>query len=254
MNAIHIKGVCLGEGRPKTIVSLMDAEVGGLVQSARRAVDAGADCLEWRADFAHDCHDAAAMTQTGEELVRSLPHTPLVFTFRSTGQGGRQELCIDEYLALNQAIAAAHAADVVDIEVGIGDDNVRALVRAAHAQGLAAIVSHHDFAETPSVEWMTDQLARMAELGADIPKLAVAAQSAVDCLHLMEATAAAHRQLDRPLITMAMGACGTISRLAGEAVGSAATFCALGTASAPGQVELVTATKALDALHDAHRL
>lgn len=251
MTAIEIKGVRLGEGRPKTIVSLMDAEANGLVASARRAVDAGADCLEWRADYAHDYRDATAIAQIGKELNRLLPHTPLVFTFRSVSQGGQRNLSVDEYLTLSQAIAEALAADIIDIEAGIGDDNVRALVRAVHGRGLAAIVSHHDFAKTPSVAWMTNQLVRMAELGADIPKLAVAAQGVEDCLRLMEATAAAHAKLCRPLITMAMGTHGALSRLAGEIVGSAATFCALGTTSAPGQVELAVATKALGALHDA---
>jgi methylthioribose-1-phosphate isomerase len=52
---------------------------------------------------------------------------------------------------------------------------------------------------------MVEQLKHMAALGADLPKLAVMAQSAADCMRLMEASAQAHDALQRPLITMAMG-------------------------------------------------
>ena len=46
MAVLDIKGVRIGEGRTKTIVSLMEADQEGLLATAARAVAAGADCLE----------------------------------------------------------------------------------------------------------------------------------------------------------------------------------------------------------------
>ena len=43
---------------------------------------------------------------------------------------------------------------------------------------------------------------------------------------------------ETPIITMSMGALGAVSRLSGEAIGSAMTFANPGKASAPGQVSL----------------
>jgi 3-dehydroquinate dehydratase-1 len=131
----------------------------------------------------------------------------------------------------------------------MGDEAVHDLVGRAHAQGIHSIVSHHEFACTPSTTWMVHKLKHMASMGAHMPKLAVMARSTSDCLRLMEATAMAHDELETPLITMAMGAEGALSRLAGEAVGSALTFCALEKPSAPGQVGLREATLVLDGLH-----
>ena len=250
MNSFTVKGVCFGSGRPKTIVSLMDACEEALVTCAKRVVATGVDCLEWRADFASDL-GKAAVAHTGRTLMEVLPATPLVFTFRSAGQGGTRAIEPDVYTKLVHTVIEAQAADIVDVELGIGTDAVRELVTLAHAHGMRAIVSHHDFAGTPSVAAMEELIAQMAELGADLPKLAVMAHDVIDCLHLMEATARMRERLGKPLVTMAMGGAGTLSRLAGEATGSALTFCALDAPSAPGQVGLAQATAAMERLHAA---
>ena len=54
---------------------------------------------------------------------------------------------------------------------------------------------------------------------------------------------------ETPVITMSMGALGAVSRLCGEAFGSAMTFANPGQASAPGQVSLDIVNEVLDALH-----
>ena len=63
-------------------------------------------------------------------------------------------------------------------------------------------------------------------------------QSAADVLTLLSATETMQRcHARRPLITMAMGRLGMVSRLAGEVFGSAVSFGAAGQASAPGQID-----------------
>lgn len=249
MGELVCKGVAIGRGRTKTVVSLMGADQGELLEAAAAAVAAGADCLEWRADLFGRLEDHGRLCAAAGALAETLPSTPLIFTFRSRGQGGQGELSPVAYEQLNRAIIEDGSADLVDVELGLGDERVAALVSRAHGRGLRAIVSHHDLAGTPDEGWMVGQLAHMAELGADIPKLAVMARSRDDCHALMRATSRAREQLDVPLLTMAMGAMGENSRLSGEAFGSALTFCALGRPSAPGQVGLAEALPVLEALH-----
>lgn len=251
MKAIEIKGVRIGEGAPKTIVSLMGADVRECLIQAEAAVSAGADMVEWRADFATCMHDHNAMVRFGRELADALPDTPLLFTFRSACEGGAAELTDDEYFSLNLAMIESDTIDLVDIEDHIGENIVEQLVRAARAHGVATVVSHHDFERTPNVETMGELLVRMAHMGADIPKLAVMAHDASDALRLLQATEQAHREIGLPLITMAMGVEGTVTRLVGEDFGSVATFCSLKQASAPGQVDLAQAKRTLDDLHKA---
>lgn len=249
VTAMQIKGVCIGQGRTKAIVSLMDGDAEALCSAAKRAVEAGADCLEWRADCLEDLHDVELVAKTCQALCALLPNTPLIFTVRSKGQGGQANMAPNEYVALVGTVIERGRPDLVDIEVGIGDDAVRNLVGFAHEHGVRAIVSYHDFLGTPSVEEMEALLVHMAALGADIPKLAVMARKPADPRLLMQATARARDQLDVPLLTMSMGIAGQHTRLSGEVFGSALTFCALGKVSAPGQVELAEAMPTLKAVH-----
>jgi len=75
-------------------------------------------------------------------------------------------------------------------------------------------------------------------------------QSPKDVLSLLEATWEMKSELaDRPIITMAMGPQGVISRLSGELFGSAVTFGAAVKASAPGQLDVKELQYILKALH-----
>ena len=87
----------------------------------------------------------------------------------------------------------------------------------------------------------------MQQAGADLPKLAVMPRSRADVLELLAATAEM-TDPETPVITMSMGALGGVSRLCGEAFGSAMTFANPGTASAPGQVPLDVVNAVLDSL------
>ena len=89
----------------------------------------------------------------------------------------------------------------------------------------------------------------MQQAGADLPKLAVMPQSRADVLELLAATVEmTDHHPETPVITMSMGALGAVSRLCGEAFGSAMTFANPGTASAPGQVGLDVVNAVLDSL------
>lgn len=251
MGCVEIKGMRIGEGRPKIIVSLMGANAQECLVTVEKALAAGVDCLEYRADFSRDVRDARLLAQGARTVAAALPENPLLFTLRTEGQGGKVALSADEYAALNRAVIEDGGVDLVDIETWIGDEAVRELVTCAHEHGMAAVVSYHDFVGTPARAWMVELLGHMVELGADIPKLAVMALDARDALALLAATEEASRtHAEVPFLTMAMGHEGSISRLTGELFGSAMTFCSLEQASAPGQVEVARARRMMEDLHE----
>lgn len=247
---IDIKGIKLGEGRPKTIISLMGAKADENIELIKKGIEAGVECFEWRGDFAADVHDPQAMALQSIEIGKALSNNPYLFTFRSTSQGGHLTIPVEEYVALNKAIIEAEAVDLVDIETWIGDPAVLELVECAKQHNVKTVISYHNFAGTPSVEWVVNLLTHMADLGADIPKIATMANSAQDALKLLAATEEMSRiHSDKPLLTMAMGREGSITRLVGELFGSAITFCSLEEASAPGQVQVMQAIRIMDELH-----
>ncbi len=72
-----------------------------------------------------------------------------------------------------------------------------------------------------------------------------------DVLELLSATEEMLRlYTEKPLITMSMGPLGMISRLSGEAFGSAMTFGSGKKASAPGQIPAEELKKVLDVIHE----
>lgn len=251
MHSIEIKGLVLGEGIPATAVSLTAADVPSCETQLERALDAGVDCLEYRADYFANAHDASALVFCARQLAAHTPRNPLLFTFRTACQGGQATLDAEAYVDLCRAVIADGAVDAIDIESWIGDETVRALCAEARAANLVPVVSHHDFEDTPSVDEMTAMFLHFDELGAGIAKLAVYAHSPADALALMQATDRVRAQADTgPLIAIAMGVHGSITRLVGEWFGSALTFCALDDASAPGQVNLALAKSIMAQLHD----
>lgn len=253
MKPVIARNLVIGEGAPKTIVSLMDATVDQAIQTGKLAIASGADCLEWRADFCANVTDIAAMEADAQALRSALPDTPLLFTFRSADQGGQMELPFDQYFDLTEAMINTGAFDLVDVESRTCDERVSALTDLARKKNVASVVSHHDFEKTPSKGWMVGEMQHMLEMGADIPKIAVMAISAADTLDLLSATEEMQRlHGDAPLITMAMGRWGALSRLTGEVFGSAMTFCALKAASAPGQVDLALARSIMSGIHHIH--
>ena len=61
--------------------------------------------------------------------------------------------------------------------------------------------------------------------------------NARDVLHLLEATVQLKESCPGyPLVTMAMGGLGTVSRISGQVFGSCMTFASIGKTSAPGQL------------------
>ncbi len=100
------------------------------------------------------------------------------------------------------------------------------------------IASSHEFHRTPPKEEMVLRLKKMEELGADAAKLAVMPENAGDVLALLTATVEADQKLEIPVVTMAMGRLGALSRISGMLTGSAMTFAAFGKASAPGQLSV----------------
>ncbi len=154
------------------------------------------------------------------------------------------------YVELNRRMSGAGYIDMVDVEMFSGDDTVSALVRCAHACQVKVVGSNHDFQKTPAKEEIVARLRRMQELDADILKIAVMLRSKKDVLTLLAATEEmCSEYANRPVITMSMDGMGVISRLCGEAFGSAVTFGSAGKASAPGQVEAGELRRVLTLLH-----
>ena len=242
---LTLRGLTLTAAAPRIIVPLFARSLDALRPLAAAAqADPAAELVELRLDPLPAADHTAALA-----LVRSLTDKPLIVTIRTRAEGGELALTPDAYAACCRALLACGGVDVLDIEWRACGPHRDALCSAARAAGAAALFSEHHFDGTPATEAMTAALTGMADAGADIAKLAVMPRSRADVLELLAATAEmTELHLETPVITMSMGALGGVSRLCGEAFGSAMTFANPGTASAPGQVPLDVVNAVLDSL------
>jgi 3-dehydroquinate dehydratase-1 len=221
-----------------------------ILSAAKSFANVKVDVVEWRVDWFEGVFDFAKVEDVLKALRPALGETPLLFTFRTSKEGGERAIEADAYATLNKNVAATGLVDLVDVEVFTGDEVVKDIIAAAHASGVKVVASNHDFDKTPDKDDIVGRLRKMQELGADIPKIAVMPQNKKDVLTLLTATEEmATDYADRPIITMSMAGTGLISRLCGEVFGSALTFGAVGKASAPGQMNAADLNTVLNLIH-----
>lgn len=237
---VTVRGVTLGGGRTRVIVPLTATTPDALLAEAATVADAGPDLVEWRIDpllaSGHDLTVADALRATLREL-------PLLVTLRTAAEGGQFDLTDPDYLDLLREALNTGVVDLLDVE--LARTTGTAAVRAAHEAHVPVVMSEHHFDGTPTQSDLIAALDRMLAADADVAKIAVMPHSPVDVLTLLSATATVHARSDRPLISMAMGQLGAVSRIGGGVFGSAATFATVGAASAPGQPPLAEVRAAL---------
>lgn len=251
MKTVKVKQVCIGEGMPCICVPLVGKNKAELAVELKAVQEIKPDIVEWRMDFLDAVDDWEAVKRQGADLAAALPDTPILATFRTKREGGAKAISEAAYYALNRMIAENKLADLLDVELFCAEETVRSLIACAHAHDIKIVLSNHDFVQTPSYAQLIERAKRMRQYDADLLKLAVMPRCRQDVLTLLQATSDLKEQIPQPLITMAMGKLGVISRLCGETFGSAITFASAKTASAPGQLDARKLKQILETLHQA---
>ena len=72
----------------------------------------GADIIEWRADFL----DKDSILTVAPAIFEKFAGFEIVFTIRTTREGGKLELTDAEYIALIKDVAAIYSPDYIDFE------------------------------------------------------------------------------------------------------------------------------------------
>lgn len=251
MNTVYLRHLAIGEGRPKICVPICGKTKEAILNEAEKILQLPADLVEWRGDWYDDVFNPVCLKDTLAALRQVLGDMPILFTFRSVQEGGEKPITPEMYLKLATIVCESGMADAFDVELFMDCHVNPLIVDMAHAHNMIVIASNHDFRKTPAKDELTRRMILMEEMGADLLKIAVMPKSASDVLELLAATEEMGRLYsDRPVITMAMGPLGLISRLAGETFGSALTFGAGEKASAPGQMPARQLQMVLDAIHE----
>lgn len=251
MNTIEVKNVLVGEGLPKICTSITAKTKEGIISEALSLSNYPVDIAEWRADYFDGVFQIEEVIDVLKNLAYILRNIPIIFTFRSSKEGGQKSIHDEAYAELNKEVAASGLVDIIDIEAFKAYELVIDIINSIKNSGVKSITSYHDFTKTPSREGIIYRLRKMQELGGDILKIAVMPKSKLDVLELLEASVImSEKYADRPIVTVSMSDIGTISRFTGEIFGSAITFGAANKASAPGQLCLKDLQQAINMIHN----
>ncbi len=250
MKAVRIKGVTIGEGLPKVIVPVFGYTAGEIAETIARLKFDRFDILEWRADYLPFASDIPLLLKTLGDVRNACGEKPLLFTFRTSAEGGKQQIEPEEYLKMNLAVARSGLVDAIDIESFTGNISVKELTRAIRGFGCAVFGSRHDFSKTPGREEILEILKKIRESDADVLKAAFMPRNKADVLEVLFAGAEAEKRFpDKPLALISMSEEGIVSRICGGFFGSSVTYASSGSSSAPGQIPLDPMRQVLSAIY-----
>jgi len=248
---VQLKNTMLGTGMPKICIPVMGKTVEEIGKAAKRAYEARADIIELRIDS----FDSEPISETAlaacREVKRNAPGTALLFTLRTVRDGGAGSENEKMYEELLDAVCSAHAADAIDCELSIGDEAFLRIVRKAHEESVAVVGSSHEFGEIGDMRRAAEWLIKQEELGADICKAAVMTRTKAEAFEAAYVMAQADEKLSVPMIAIAMGPAGAVTRIGAECMGSCLTFGTAGKASAPGQIDAEELRSVLEIVHNA---
>ncbi|MDO4288253.1 MAG: type I 3-dehydroquinate dehydratase [Eubacterium sp.] len=209
------------------------------------ALAAKPDFLEWRRDYYTE-EDAAQEQAVLARLAAC--EAGVIFTFRSAAEGGVRSCSDEERLAAIRRCVDAKAADYIDIELE-GDPEFTAAVKALLSkEDCGLLLSHHNFERTYTMAEIVEILRRMEAAGADVLKLAMLPINKEDLRREITAVQNYSLASDKPIVMIAMGELGKITRIAPDILGGSLSYAVVKNSTAPGQLSIAEIRHARRAL------
>jgi len=249
---IDIRGRKLGGDTPLICTPLVGRTRERVLAEAASVVTKHPDVVEWRVDYFGPIGDTTAVLDTAMALRTAIGDTPLIFTRRSSREGGEPVPLDDRgVVGLYDAVGASGLADFFDFEMGNNAAHVQRVCADAGKHGTHVILSYHNFGSTPERDFLVQRFIEAERLGGNVAKVAVMPRDRMDVLTLLAATAEADARSKIPLISMSMGPQGAITRMIGGAFGSSLSFAVGEAASAPGQIPIADLVAVYDVIRRA---
>lgn len=249
---IKVKGLNIGQGRPKICAVVMGSTSEEILDLAERSNGAQCDMIEFRLDYFADVLEPDKV----KSLLRKLRRTakkPILFTFRRRQEGGRVEPSPEYYREILIMTARSSLADIIDVEASAAELDTE-LIPEIKELGACVIVSKHDFEKTPSEAEIVKIYMDMQKMSADMVKVAFMPNSRKDVISLIAATEEMTSNFSScPIVAISMGHLGMITRIMGEFLESVITFAAITKSSAPGQINIEGLEQILDIIHENYK-
>ena len=201
---IELQGKPLGDGAlPIVITPLVARTHASIVDEVVAIVQKKPDLLEWRVDFFEAINDTQAVIEAARAIRARAGGIPGLLTRRNVTEGG-QPIPIAEPAVVAMYVAACQArcVEMIDYELSNGAEDLARLREVSKANGIAMIMSYHNFQMTPDPAPLDAKFVAAERCGADVAKVTVMPRTEQDVLELLAATDRARRAIRLPLISM----------------------------------------------------
>lgn len=250
MKVVKIKNLEIGKDNPKIVIPIVGRTKEEIINEVSQLKLEIFDMVEWRVDYFEHFFEFDKIEEILIKLREILLNIPILFTFRTDKEGGMKKIDTAKYELINRYVLDNKLIDIIDLELFVGNEVVKSLVKLAHDNNIKVLISNHDFEKTPNCDEIISRLKKMDDLGGDILKIAVMPKNKLDVLELMKATTIIQdSNVDKPIVSISMSNLGIISRFCGEIFGSALTFGTMKEISAPGQINLEDLNNIIKTIH-----
>ncbi len=240
--------------KPMICVPLLVPDMESLEERVGSLARESVDMVEWRLDGLTSMPSIEDLPSMVGKLREWIDRIPILLTYRTLSEGGKGSASHEMYFKILVRAIESGMIDLVDLEHTMYEkapNLAKEVIGTAKKQGVQVLVSKHDFKETPDLQTLEKWIAQMDQAGGDILKLAVMANSKNDAIRVMEvAVAQKQKNPDCPIIFIAMGAYGMITRIMAEFMDSFLIFANAGELTAPGQLPLEKARVLVDLIHE----
>ena len=201
-----------------------------------------AQIIEWCADRMDNAANYTKKSFLADalEIKKLCGRKPLSIDFKAYEEGA------EAVKKANQIMEwALDAADMIDLDAD--NPELDRLVKMAKRKRVKTEISHHEFVRMPDRNEIAEMFLRMEKTGGDILKVACFAVEEADTYSLLEG-AAAYSQLRgaKPIVAIAMGAEGQVSRICAGDFGSVISYGCGSEPTAPGQFNTRQLSKYMD--------
>ena len=208
----------------KNCVPILAADYHETLDCVEKIINTNCQLMEWRLDALDGKVDMEKVISTCKK-IKEKTNKKLILTLRTAKQGGMRDMDPSTYVWMVRRIIDLAKTDFVDIEMVncAGDAQLKMLTRMAHGKNVNVIVSYHDMLYTESPREIYMRLCHMKYLGADLPKVAYMAKDQGSVEAVINGATTAVSEIG-PVIAIAMGEIGKITRLEGDKFGSVVNF------------------------------
>ena len=142
--SIEIKGVIIGEGKPKVCVPIVESHDEAILNKLKEFNELEVDMIELRIDFYENIHQEDALRNLFLNIAALQIQKPVILTIRTAAEGGEVEIDPKDYFNVYKLAVEANAFDIYDVELALGTNMAIELRTLIHDAGKYMLMSSHN--------------------------------------------------------------------------------------------------------------